>query len=189
MERQQLNTMTGFFQGLLLWLLLTSLLFFANTLLYQDAKNRLEAQMRLDQKSALSESKAALQQAVNWLLRDLDLLESNIPHPVLTDNNTDEARRLLDAYFVQFMKTRPNLYDQIRFIDLAGDDVARVDWSTQGPIIVEKSSLQNKFARYYVQESLLLSEHSLFIATRPKRRTWADRIPSQPRDSNCHARF
>ena len=41
------------------------------------------------------------------------------------------------------------IYDQIRFIDLEGNEVIRVNYETDGAILVDKDDLQNKKDRYY----------------------------------------
>ena len=44
---------------------------------------------------------------------------------------------------------RKMIYDQIRFIDLEGNEVIRVNYETDGAILVDKDDLRNKKDRYY----------------------------------------
>ncbi|MEX1378346.1 MAG: diguanylate cyclase [Eubacteriales bacterium] len=60
---------------------------------------------------------------------------------------------------------RQRIYDQIRFIDIDGNEIIRINLDAKnGPYIVDKSSLQNKKDRYYFTESISLDENYIYIS-------------------------
>ena len=59
---------------------------------------------------------------------------------------------------------RKMIYDQIRFIDLEGNEVIRVNYETDGAILVDKDDLQNKKDRYYFTDTIKLKENEIYIS-------------------------
>ena len=59
---------------------------------------------------------------------------------------------------------RKKIYDQIRYIDAAGDEVIRVDYYKNGSFVVDKSKLQNKSTRYYFEDSIKLAENQIYFS-------------------------
>jgi two-component system, sensor histidine kinase and response regulator len=55
-------------------------------------------------------------------------------------------------------------FDQVRFLDLEGWEVVRVDFNKGHPHIVTKAKLQNKSSRYYFKDSLPLAKGEIFIS-------------------------
>ena len=55
-------------------------------------------------------------------------------------------------------------YDQIRLIDLEGQELVRVNQSPEGAQPAPQGALQNKFNRYYVQEGLKLSPGQVYLS-------------------------
>ncbi|MBC8413187.1 MAG: cache domain-containing protein [Nitrospira sp.] len=56
------------------------------------------------------------------------------------------------------------IYDQIRFIDNAGMEIVRVDYTSGNPVIVPKEELQNKAASYYFRDTLQLHKGEVYIS-------------------------
>lgn len=54
------------------------------------------------------------------------------------------------------------LYDQVRFIDHAGNEKVRIDWNDGQPQRTATEALQNKSARYYVNETLGLQQGEIY---------------------------
>ena len=69
----------------------------------------------------------------------------------------------LAGNFVAFVKSK-TLYDKIRLIDVAGNEVIRVDWNGGTPRIAPEEELQNKADRYYVRETLRLDPKQILIS-------------------------
>ena len=60
--------------------------------------------------------------------------------------------------------TQRKIYDQIRFIDLNGNEIIRINYTDQGGLIVPQNELQNKKDRYYFSESITLNKYGIFIS-------------------------
>ena len=54
--------------------------------------------------------------------------------------------------------------DQIRFIDLTGQEIVRVNFNYGRPKILEESSLQNQSSRYWFQEGIKLRQGEIFVS-------------------------
>lgn len=60
--------------------------------------------------------------------------------------------------------THRQIYDQIRFIDLEGNEVVRINYINGEGQIVPQAQLQNKKDRPYFQETILLDEESIYVS-------------------------
>lgn len=56
-------------------------------------------------------------------------------------------------------------YDQIRFIDLNGQERVRINWDDGHPVVVPGVKLQNKAGRYYVRKTLALNRGEIYISS------------------------
>ncbi|GAA3701885.1 hypothetical protein GCM10022421_05580 [Oceanisphaera sediminis] len=55
-------------------------------------------------------------------------------------------------------------YDQIRIIDLQGQERIRINNTNAGPVAVPESGLQNKRHRYYIQQGLKLAPGQVYLS-------------------------
>jgi len=69
----------------------------------------------------------------------------------------------IENEFINLSKSR-RLYDQIRLIDPAGNEMVRVNFVNGAPIIVPRRKLQNKFNRYYFTETSKLAKGKTYIS-------------------------
>jgi len=90
------------------------------------------------------------------LVRDSDELINYI------DSQNDASLYELTAMFSRVIKNKED-YDQIRFIDEAGFEIARVD-NDEDIIVVPTSELQNKSDRYYFTQTKELAYDQIFIS-------------------------
>lgn len=74
-----------------------------------------------------------------------------------------KTKKDLEKTFSLFANYR-RVYSQIRFIDINGAEKARVDFSNARLIHVPESQLQNKSARYYFKESIMLERGDIFVS-------------------------
>jgi len=56
------------------------------------------------------------------------------------------------------------IYDQIRFIDVNGNEVIRVNYNADGSYAVSADQLQNKADRYYFSDSIGIGEDQIYIS-------------------------
>ncbi len=73
------------------------------------------------------------------------------------------ALALLNEEFKTFSQTR-QIYDQIRFLDTTGQEIARVNSKNGLSTIVDASNLQNKSGRYYFDDTIILPSGDLMIS-------------------------
>jgi signal transduction histidine kinase len=69
----------------------------------------------------------------------------------------------LAAQYVALAKHKA-VYDQIRFLDLVGREVVRVDWDGGAPRAVPAGELQDKGDRYYFHHTVELSQGEIYIS-------------------------
>ena len=56
------------------------------------------------------------------------------------------------------------VYDQIRFIDIQGQEVIRINYANNFAAIVSKENLQNKADRYYFSDAIILNNGQVYIS-------------------------
>jgi len=71
----------------------------------------------------------------------------------------NEVTRLLKTFISQ-----KKLYDQIRLIDLDGQEQVRINYRDGNASIVAAESLQNKASRYYFRETIILNSGEVYIS-------------------------
>lgn len=59
---------------------------------------------------------------------------------------------------------RKMIYDQIRFVDLNGNEVIRVNYKKDGAVLVDKADLQNKKERYYFTDTISLKKNEIYMS-------------------------
>lgn len=145
----------------LIWALLTISLLIISHFFYADSIKEYRLEALSNQKAAITEARSSIQNNFSWLLRDLDILQENFPLENLSDST---KLNKLNAYFESFMKTRPGIYDQVRFIDTKGNEVIRIDASVDELLVANPEKLQNKKERYYFQETIQLGAASAYLS-------------------------
>lgn len=76
-------------------------------------------------------------------------------------NNEDFSQ--LEQQWLSF-SNRKKIYDQIRFIDLDGNEIIRVNYSENGSYLTQRENLQNKKDRYYFTDTMTLNEKQIYIS-------------------------
>ncbi len=75
--------------------------------------------------------------------------------------NTPRARKLLEQDFLSFSKNR-KIYDQIRYLNLNGKEIVRINYQNGQPLVVPIEELQTKDNRYYVANTLALEKGDIY---------------------------
>ncbi|EGU38847.1 hypothetical protein VII00023_05937 [Vibrio ichthyoenteri ATCC 700023] len=65
---------------------------------------------------------------------------------------------------IELISNRKEIYDQIRYLDLDGNEIIRVNFNEGRPNIVAQHNLQNKHHRYYFQEVVGLKCRRIYIS-------------------------
>ena len=81
--------------------------------------------------------------------------DEGVPIPAVLDE--------LESSFLNFA-IRRRLYDQIRLLDSAGMELARVNYNQGSPAIVPDEKLQNKKGRYYFEDAFALNREEVYVS-------------------------
>ena len=87
------------------------------------------------------------------------LVESLSFEPVVAEGRT----RYLEEIFLTFAREK-GLYDQIRFLDIRGHEVVRINLGDGNPELVEADGLRDKSGRYYVHKALRLGRGQVYLS-------------------------
>ena len=99
----------------------------------------------------------------HWILRDIDLIKS-LPdfQEYLNSPLTYLKNRVLQD-FISIANTH-KIYDQIRFLDLNGYEILRVNYKNHSAYIVPDNQLQYKGHRYYFLKAKNLLKNEIYIS-------------------------
>ena len=79
------------------------------------------------------------------------------------NDNRDGNYSEVEEQWITF-SNRKMIYDQIRFIDVVGNEIIRANYYNDGAILVDKANLQNKKDRYYFTDTTKLKENQIYIS-------------------------
>ena len=83
---------------------------------------------------------------------------------ITADSGSDTSRFAeLQAQWLAFANAK-KLYDQIRFLNIEGDEIIRVNYGAQGATLAPPDQLQNKKDRYYFTDTVGLPENQIYIS-------------------------
>ena len=80
----------------------------------------------------------------------------------LNDDGTDNYADVEKLWLA--FSNRRTLYDQIRFIDMEGNEVIRINYDPDGSLLVDQADLQNKKDRYYFTDTMKLKKDQIYIS-------------------------
>lgn len=140
--------------------LILSLVFFVITLVIQvnvDAARKNEIMTQEEQ--LVSVEKTIISNKVNRLATDLLYVTDALK---LGDSGRGDYSAA-EEHWLAF-SNRKMIYDQIRFIDVDGDEVIRVNYADTGATLTATDDLQNKADREYFTEALDLKDNQVYIS-------------------------
>jgi len=97
------------------------------------------------------------------IVADLLFLSDTSEIRGFTSTNNDTYKSVIEDNFKSFSMSK-QIYDQIRFIDLKGDEQCRVNAGPFEAFIIPQSELQNKGHRYYFNDTIKLNVEEVFIS-------------------------
>ncbi len=115
---------------------------------------------------AVERLKGQNEQIVNeftYIVSDLMFLAQQHELQVFFDSDTKQQREILATEYRLFAAQK-KLYDQIRFLDETGMEIARANFNAGNPSIVPADKLQNKGKRYYFRDALVLERGEIFVS-------------------------
>jgi PAS domain S-box-containing protein len=73
------------------------------------------------------------------------------------------GRQALENSFRLFVEKHA-FYDQVRYLDLRGKEIVRVNLDAGRPVVVPDASLQDKSNRYYFQDAVVLERGDVYVS-------------------------
>ena len=153
------NNFLYFFCGIFLsFFLLISLLF---AYVYSKEKANHRALWKSHAESQLNNRYNALSQIFNVVIDDLLIFA----HSNETKNIFETGGVTKDfTEDLVFFSTRKKIYDQIRLLDIKGQELLRINYQNGTPVVVSKHQLQDKSDRYYFTKSIPLQYNEIFVS-------------------------
>ena len=95
-----------------------------------------------------------------------DILSQRKIYQIADLPNAKLQKEALDEFgnIIELISNRKEIYDQIRYLDLDGNEIIRVNFNDGRPNIVAPHDLQNKLNRYYFQEVMGLKWRQIYIS-------------------------
>ncbi len=136
--------------------------------IYQSETETALTKLELSDKAAVRVGTSAIENVVEEVTRDLTFLsKANSLVRLLSQQNAEagyeQAKRDLASDWLLLSKTK-STYDQIRWLDLSGQERLRVNYNKGNPEIVADERLQNKGKRYYFADTVKLNRGEFFIS-------------------------
>ena len=97
------------------------------------------------------------------VVRDLAFLARHIEQQGLFQLSAEERQQRIALEFSVFAEKKA-LYDQIRFLDVNGMEIVRVNYIDGQSQLVSDVALQNKSSRYYFREAFALGRDKLYLS-------------------------
>lgn len=95
-----------------------------------------------------------------------DLLSQFKIYQIVDLKDADARKAALNAFAsaLEIVSQRKEIYDQIRYLDIRGNEIVRVNFNNGHARAVSEDQLQNKAHRYYFQEAVKLKCHGIYIS-------------------------
>lgn len=94
---------------------------------------------------------------------DLEVLaHMQVVEELAAHDEIPQRQRVAELFSV--FSREKQIYDQIRFLDVSGREVVRVDLKNGTPVIVPEALLQDKSGRYYFRDSLRLEKGEIYVS-------------------------
>lgn len=134
---------------------------FLFTLIHFNTINIERTNLELNEKRIVTLEKNILGEEFMYIISDLLYLSDSIKKCIEIEKKMNY--NALSNEWLNF-SDRKKIYDQIRFIDLSGNEKIRVNYSDKGSNLINPSHLQNKKQRYYFQDSINLKKEQVYIS-------------------------
>ncbi|MDM8564779.1 PAS domain S-box protein [Candidatus Halobeggiatoa sp. HSG11] len=146
----------------ILLLLLLPVILITITIYYQQISHD-KAILEVQAIESLNGQNEQIINEFNYIIADLMYLAKQSELQKLLDNDTKIQRQILAQEYRQFAAQK-KLYDQIRFLDNTGMEIARANFNDGQPSVVPSTKLQSKSKRYYFRDTFILLQNEVFIS-------------------------
>jgi len=131
--------------------------FAAYQYLKSEYQRNAEVDIRLQLQALQDEARLELGGIANALTFLVDQVESHL------SVQDPESIQRLSYDFLSFVRTA-KIYDQIRLIDMSGNEMIRANYNAGKPALVPADELQRKTNRYYFQEGIKLKRGEVYVS-------------------------
>ena len=129
---------------------------------------RFDDQMRMEKMEAHESNQVEIAKAL--VTRDLSTVDTDLriiaSLPLLRwyqDSGNPAYREELEKLLLVLAR-ETRRYDQVRYLDASGQEVIRINYNDGKPAIVPREQLQNKFGRYYFDDTIKLNAGEIFVS-------------------------
>lgn len=147
----------------LLWLLLSLIVAGVLWLLYWVQLKHLQSLSLIEESQAVELAVRSIRAELAQAGADLILLSRQSVLKQWLHSPTPQNQERITSDYVAFLKSSGR-YDNVRFIDVWGQEFVRVNWNDGQATVVGEEALQDKSNRYYVKESLELGPGEIYIS-------------------------
>lgn len=98
-----------------------------------------------------------------YIISDLLFLSEHNEIKALLNSNSIQTRQNLAKEYLAIV-THKKIYDQARFLNKDGLEIARANLNKGNPVIVLEEKLQNKGSRYYFRDAFRLKKGEIFVS-------------------------
>ena len=132
--------------------------------IYNNEKNTFISEILIKEKSLLEIYKKEIADNFETVSSDLNYLahKNNIKEFLKKNKSKDVLKEIAEDYL--YFSREKKIYDQIRILDIEGDELVRVNHNTDSTYIVPYNKLQSKGSRYYFKESIVLNKNKIFVS-------------------------
>jgi hypothetical protein len=94
---------------------------------------------------------------------DLYYLSKDVQFTRFIEEGTSEQREVLVSDWSNFAQSM-YIYNQLRYIDIDGNEIIRINKNEVGYKLADSDCLQNKADRYYFEETIKLDQEQIYIS-------------------------
>ncbi len=141
------------------FLAISFVLLVSTALLQADLNKETRVKTDITERSLVEAEQFFINYKINRLTFDLQFICESLRVEYPTDGNFDHIADLWLTY-----SNSREVFDQIRFLSLNGDEIVRVDYTPEGAVKIPQDQLQNKKDRYYFKDAIGLKEGQIYIS-------------------------
>lgn len=145
------------FAPMLAILIVCSILFYS--MVYPNRLQLLTDRERHDVENA----KKLIKNDLNLVITDLLDLYAHEGLHEFAKSKSDISRQSVIDGFSSFVRHKKS-YDQVRFLDLNGIELIRINKGSKHPVVVADNELQDKSGRYYFHDTMVLPPKKILIS-------------------------
>lgn len=148
-----------FFYSLILYIALSFIYLVLVIVLQVNTNEIRKIEITKNEERLVNVEKSILSNKVESLISDLLFISDNLKYHNCDANEFEEIENNWKSF-----SDRKRIYDQIRYIDIEGNEKVRINYSENGSIAVNEGELQNKKDRYYFEDTIGLKKDQIYIS-------------------------